>query len=183
MDALVAMVGLKEFFGTTVRESFDDLSLHPGPAGDYLVELLTRFASSDELRPRTAGARRLESYPDHALEIARVWDQAGPNFDPTEEVRLRHHFADYALFMTGFFWDRMRSESMTRHCVGQGKRAYRFLAEYDRARGRADAIVYQDLALNFESYAGVLTYMREVYLGADFAPGMRQLFVRLVNGF
>jgi len=183
MEGLVATVGLREFFGATVRESFEDLCVPTVPAGDYLVDLLTRFAAIDEFRPRTPGGRSLEGYPDHALEIQRVWDVAEPGFDPTEEIRLRHHFADYALFMTGFFWDRMRSESVTRHCVAQGKRAYRCLAEYDRARGRADAVIFHDLAVNFESYAGVLTYMREVYLGADFAPGMRQLFVRLVNGF
>ena len=182
MDSLVVTVGLKEFFAATIRDSFDDLSVAPGPAGEYLVNLLARFASLDELRPRQHGAGRLESYPDHALAIERAWDPAGGAFDPTEEVRLRHHFADYALFMTGFFWDRVRSESVMRHYVTQGRRGYRFLAEYERARGADDAVVYRALAGGFETYAGVLTYMREVYLGADFAPGVRQLFVRLAGG-
>jgi hypothetical protein len=183
MEALVVSAGLKEFFAATVRESLDDLCLPAGPAADYVVDLLVRFARTDELRPRTPWGGRLESYPDHVLAIERWWRADGTAFDPTQEVRLRHHFADCALFMTGFFWDRMRSESVTRHFVAQGRRAYRFLAEYDRARGRAESRVYQALATDFESYAGVLTYMREVYLGADFAPGMRQLFVRLVSGF
>jgi hypothetical protein len=183
MEALVVSAGLKEFFAATIRESLDDLCLPAGPAGDYLVDLLVRFTSAEELRPRTPCGGRLDSYADHVLEIERAWRIDHPGFDPTEEIRLRHHFADYALFMTGFFWDRMRSESVTRHVVGQGRRAYRYLAEYDRARGRAETTVYRALATGFESYAGVLTYMREVYLGADFAPGMRQLFVRLVSGF
>jgi hypothetical protein len=183
MDALVVSAGLKEFFAATIRESLEDLGRPAGAAGAYLVDLLVRFASADELRPRKPCGGRLDSYPDHVLAIERAWGVDGPGFDPTEEVRLRHHFADYALFMTGFFWDRMRSESVTRHYVGQGKRAYRFLAEYDRARGRVESTVYQALATGFESYAGVLTYMREVYLGADFAPGVRQLFVRLVSEF
>jgi hypothetical protein len=183
MDAHVVTGELKTFFGAVVRESFEDLCLPCGAGGAYLVDLLTRFAVADELHPRTAAGRRLASYADHVLEIDRAWDPASPAFDPSDEVRVRRHLADYALFMTGFFWDHMRSESVTRHHVSQGKRAYRFLAEYDRSRGHAEAAVYASLAAGFESYAGVLTYMREVYLGADFAPGMRQLFVRLVSGF
>jgi hypothetical protein len=183
MEALVVSAGLREFFTATIRESLDDLGLPAGPAAHYLVELLVRFASADELRPRTSCGAHLETYADHVLAIERAWHVEGPRFDPSDEIRLRRHFADCALFMTGFFWDRMRSRSVTRHFVDQGRRAYRFLAEYSRARARRESAVYEALSGGFETYAGVLTYMREVYLGADFAPGMRQLFVRLVSGF
>jgi hypothetical protein len=183
MDSLVVTTGLKDFLGATLRDSFGDLSLAPGPAGHYLVDLLVRFAVTEELRPRAHDGGRLDSYAECALAIERAWDLESDAFDPAEEVRLRHHFADYALFMTGFFWDRVRRESMLRHYIGQGRRGYRLVAEYERARGGEHADVFRALAGGFETYAGVLTYMREVYLGADFAPGVRQLFVRLAGGF
>jgi hypothetical protein len=182
MDSLVVVTGLKDFFAATLRDSFGDLSLAPGPAGQYLVDLLARFAQTDELRPCDQDGRRLDSYADRALAIERAWDLDGDAFDPAQEVRLRHHFADYALFMTGFFWDRVRRESMLRHYIAQGRRGYRLVAEYERARGGEHAPLFRVLAGGFETYAGVLTYMREVYLGADFAPGVRQLFVRLAGG-
>jgi hypothetical protein len=169
MDALVVTTELRDFFRATLRDSFGDLSLTPGPAGPYLVELLARFA--------------VDTYADRALAIQRAWDLEGDAFDPIEEVRLRHHFADYALFMTGFFWDHVRREAMLRHYVGQGRRGYHLVAEYERARGGPHVDVFRALSGGFETYAGVLTYMREVYLGADFAPGVRQLFVRLAGGF
>jgi len=183
METLVATTELKEFFRATLRDSFSDLALTPGPAGQYLVDLLARFAVTDELRPRDHAGHRLDCYADHALAIQRAWDLDGDGFDPVEELRLRHHFADYALFMTGFFWDHVRKESMLRHYIGQGRRGYHLVAEYERARGGEHVDVFRALAIGFETYAGVLTYMREVYLGADFAPGVRQLFVRLAGGF
>ena len=183
MDALVVTTELRDFFRATLRDSFADLSLTPGPAGPYLVELLARFAVTDELRPCDRQGHRLDTYADRALAIQRAWDLEGDAFDPIEEVRLRHHFADYALFMTGFFWDHVRREAMLRHYVGQGRRGYHLVAEYERARGGPHVDVFRALSGGFETYAGVLTYMREVYLGADFAPGVRQLFVRLAGGF
>jgi hypothetical protein len=182
MDALVATIDLKEFFRATMRDSFSDLSLTPGAAGEYLVDLLARFAVSDELRPLDGQGRRLDGYADRALAIQRAWDLDGGAFDPVEEIRLRHQFADYALFMTGFFWDHVRRESRLRHYIGQARRGYHLVAEYERARGGEHVDVFRALAGGFETYAGVLTYMREVYLGADFAPGVRQLFVRLAGG-
>ena len=161
---------LKRFFDRVVRRSFGDHALSDDPAADYLSDLLTRFARTDTLYPPSAvSPQRLESVAELLLEIQRVWDVDSPHFNPVRERELRRHIGDYTLFMTGLFRERVEHLSVTGYYIREGKRSYRFVSEHDRADARPQARIFRALADRFEGYAGVLTYMRKVYLAPWFS--------------
>ncbi len=151
---------VREYFEPLVRQSLQDLLIPDDGVGGYLADVLVRGAFIPA--PPT--------FTDRLAEIARAWNVAGPHFDPRREVTLRQELADYALLMSGFFWDVVRDAGATRVHTRLGRRAYRFVAEHRRARGEADAPLYRALADRFTTYAGVLTYLREVYVAAPFEP-------------
>lgn len=182
MDPLIESVPIKEYFGRHVRQSFEDLGLADHTAAEYLSSLLARFSLTGALFPLGQGGSELLSLADRLREIQRVWDIDGPDFDPGREVELRRQIGDYTLFMTGFFWEHVRATSMVGHYTRAGRRAYRFVAEHERALGGRDARLFRLLARRFKTYAGVITYLREVYVEAMFADWPHQLFARIVTG-
>ena len=99
----------------------------------YLVDLLTRFARTDQLFPAGVAVPRLEAIVDVLLEAQAAWDEASPHFSPEREMSARRHLGDYALFMTGVFSERVERLASTAYYVRQGQRAYRFVSEHDRA--------------------------------------------------
>ena len=154
---------LRRFFDRVIRASFHDLALDGDPVAPYLVDLLTRFARSENLQPRALTLPRLESVVDMMLEIQTVWQAESPDFHPEHEVNVRRHIGDYTLFMTGIFPERVRRQATLTFYVAQGKRAYRFVSEYARASSRGAPAPYRWLAERFESYAGALDYARRVH--------------------
>ncbi len=181
MENLVQTVSMREYFSVCVQHSFDDLgrSAHREIAAPYLTDLLVRFAQTDSLTPPAADGAPLVSMADRIAELQRVWTLDSPQFDPGREIELCRQLGDYALFMSGFFWERVRAAATGRHYTRMGRRAYRIVAEYHRACGSADAPVFRALSQRFLRYAGLLTYMREVYVGANFVPGPNHLVARL----
>jgi len=41
--------------------------------------------------------------------------------------------------------------------------------------------LYQTLSTRFETYAAVISYMRDVHLGAEFAPWPHPVFARIIQ--
>ena len=154
---------LQRFFDRAIRASFHDLALHGDPAGPYLADLLTRFARTENLSPRGRSVPRLESVVDMMLEIQAAWRADTPEFRPEDEVSVRRHIGDYALFMIGMFPEHVERGPGTTYYIAQGKRAYHFVSEHARAGGRGAAVPYRRLAERFEGYAGVLDYARRVH--------------------
>lgn len=155
-------VELRRFFNGAIRASFQDLALRDDPVAPYLTDLLTRFARTDQLYPRGLTTPRLETVVDLLLEVQAVWQEASPYFQPEREVTVRRHIGDYTLFMTGLFRECVERTASTRYYIAQGKRAYHFVSEHDRASAGGGA-PYRRLAERFESYAGVLEYARRVH--------------------
>ena len=175
---------LKRFFDRVVRRSFGDLALSDDPAADYLSDLLTRFARTENLYPTSAvAARRLESVAELLLEIQRAWDADSAHFNPVRERELRRHIGDYTLFMTGIFRERVEHLSVTGYYIREGKRSYHFVFEHDRADARPQARLFRALADRFEGYAGVLNYMRKVYFRPEFEPPDLPFFRRLITAW
>jgi hypothetical protein len=172
---------VKSLFGEALRASFDDLAIADHGSTDYLASLLTRFAATVDLYPLAVTGARLESLADRLAEIQRSWRLDGRHFEPSRELEIRQGIGDFTLFMCGFFWERVKGHSVSRLYVREGKRAYRFLAEYHRAQARPEAHTFQALAGRFETYAAVLSYMRDVHLGAEFAPWPHKVFARIVE--
>ena len=173
MNAAIEIIPVKAVFTEALRESFDDLDIPDTGATSYLAELLVRFAATTEMVPIGMTGERLQSVADRIAEIQRSWSSEIGPFDPVREIQIRRALADYTLFMSGFFWESVKAQSITRHYVREGKRAYRFVAEYHRANGQPEAALYQMLGIRFETYAAVISYMRDVHLGAEFAPWPR----------
>lgn len=173
---------LKRFFDRAVRRTFGDLTIRDEVAADYLADLLTRFARTENLYPIGAvTGERLESIAELLLEIQRVWDLESPHFDPAGEREFRRHIGDYALFMTGLFRERVEGLSCTGYYIREGRRAYRFVAELDRAGARPHAGLFRALSDRFEGYAGALGYMRKVYFRPEFNPPSHPFFRQLVT--
>ena len=82
-------VELRRFFDRAVRATFRDLTLHDEPVAGYLVDLLTRFARTDQLFPAGVAVPRLEAIVDVLLEAQAAWDDASPHFSPEREVSAR----------------------------------------------------------------------------------------------
>ena len=155
---------LKRFFDRVVRRSFGDLAVRDDPAADYLLDLLTRFARTDTLHPPSAfSPQRVESVALLLLEIQQVWDVDSPGFNPVRE-RVEH------LSVTGYY-------------IREGKRAYHFVSEHDRADARPQAWLFRALADRFEGYAGVLTYVRKVYFRPEHAPPALPFFRQLITAW
>jgi len=160
-------MSLQQFFQHAVRGSLGDLARRDDPAADYLAGLLTRFARMENLHPRGFRVPRLESIGEALLEIQVIWDDESTHFHPEHEVELRHHIADYTLFMTGIFQERVEKVASVRYYVAEGKRAYRFVAEHRRAwLGEPRALLFRRLSDQFEAYVGVLEYAHKVYFRA-----------------
>jgi len=125
--------------------------------------MLTRFARTENLFPRGTVVPRLETVVDMLLEIQHVWRDDTPAFRPEHEVSVRRHIGDYTLFMTGLFPERVRRTASMGYYVTEGKRAYRFVSEHDRARGGQERAPYRRLAERFEAYMRALDYARRAY--------------------
>jgi hypothetical protein len=169
---------LKTLFEESLKVSFADLDIADRGTTEYLADLLVRFTATGDLWPLGVSGVRLQSLADRVAEIQRAWHLDGGHFDPRREVDLRRGIGDYTLFMTGFLWERVKGESVTRCFVREGKRAYRFVAQYHRAQGRPEAMRFATLASRFETCAAVLSYMRDVHLGVEFAPWPHRIFSR-----
>jgi hypothetical protein len=168
---------LDRFFDRAIRAAFHDLGVADDAAADYLARMLTRFARTETLFPRGAAVPRLETVVDMLLEIQHAWQDDAPHFRPEHEVSVRRHIGDYTLFMTGVFPERVQRTASMRYYVSEGKRAYHFVSEHDRARGGAARAPYRRLSERFEGYMRALDYARRVYfVDPTLPPFLRPTF-------
>jgi hypothetical protein len=149
---------LSRFFERAMRASFGDLGIGDDSAARYLAGMLTRFARTEHLFPGGAARARLETVVDMLIEAQEAWLTSG-----RDEISVRRHIGDYTLFMTGVFPEHVERIASSRFYAQQGREAYRFVFEHDRAAGRASAPLYRRLAERFEHYAGALDYARRVH--------------------
>jgi len=156
-------VELRRFFDRAVRATFADLALRDEPTASYLADLLTRFARTENLHPDGVTVPRLESVVDMLLEVQGAWRDDLPSWQPEHEVNVRRHIGDYTLFMTGVFRERVERIASMGFYISEGKRAYHFVSEHERAQ-RDGSPVFRRLADRFEHYAGALDYARRVHL-------------------
>jgi hypothetical protein len=139
--------------------------------------MLTRFARTENLFPRGSAVPRLETVVDMLLEIEHVWRDDTPDFRPEHEVAVRRHIGDYTLFMTGVFPERVHRSASMSYYVFEGKRAYHFVSEHERARSDGRRAPYRRLAERFEAYMRALDYARRAYfVDPSLPPFLRPSF-------
>lgn len=158
---------LRSFFDRALGASFHELALGGDPAAPYLADLLTRFARTEHLFPRGVAVPRLDTVVDMLLETQAAWREDTAWWEPEREVAVRRHIGDFTLFMTGLFPEHVERTASAGFYIAQGKRAYRFVSEHDRASARAGAPagapLYRRLADRFERYVAVLDYARKAH--------------------
>jgi len=182
MERSAAPRTLRRFFDGVVRRSFGDLTIRDEVAADYLADLLTRFARAENIYPISAlTGERLDAVVDLLLEVQRVWDLDSPHFNPAQEREIKRHIGDYTLFMTGLFRERVEGLACAGFYIREGKRAYRFVSEHDRAGARPHAGLFRTLSDRFEGFAGALSYMRKVYFRPEFGLPSLPFFRQLVT--
>jgi len=162
--ASVSVAGLRAFFQRLVTPAFGTLGLGEREIIDYVVDLLARFARTDQLyRIRDPKGRQLETIAEMLIELARHWEPETPySFD--REFEIRRHCGDYALFMSGLFRLHVERRSLLDYYLLEGPRAYRSVAELGQLAFAPDTKIFRALADQFEHLSGGLDYVRKVYL-------------------
>jgi hypothetical protein len=157
--SLLAVTNLREFFHDSVQMALrkqqvavDDHTEH------YVVNVLTKFARSEELYEQTSEGTRLKPLAHMLAEASEA---------PTQQQRddALRRLGDVSLFIAGFF-----AQSFARKLVdvdyhiAMGGRAYGTLADTMRGsiRGQAFATVFLELAQKFQRLVDVLNDVAEM---------------------
>ena len=117
--------GLYSFFRRHIQNGFDEQGLAQPALVDYVSELLTRFARVNALFPfHTAEGRTLETIA--GLLMALQAEQGNNSRKPgrARESLVLHHIADYALFMSGVFRERLRYRGQITYYREHGRNAF-----------------------------------------------------------
>lgn len=160
MRKTIAGSQLKSFFLECTHRSFGDLGLHDNTVIEYISDVLTVFARSDQLyRLHTAEGRRLDSVVEILTSQAEVPNPPQP---PVKKEReLRRYVGDYTLFMSGMFRSYIEKTGVLEYYVQEGRRSYWKVSEFDLALYQTGFLLFQELSKNFEYYSGALDYMRK----------------------
>jgi len=155
---------LKRFFQPLTTRAFGDLGFRDEKVNDYISDVLSRFARTENLyRIKSAAGKRLESIVEMLLEIEDCLDLQRDTFNPFRGKEIQQHLGDYTLFMSGIFREYVERKGFFRLYILQGAKAYREVAEYLRLLYRSEAHLFRNMSEMFEQYAGAMSYMKKVY--------------------
>ena len=152
---------LKEFCAWATRRSFWDLDIRERRVSDYIAEVLTNFARTENLYPfRGKRGERLETLVELLLEANEITLTGG---SLVREREIRKHVGDYVLFMAGMFQEYVKRLSLMSYYLEEGSRAYWSVGEIDQALFKPGADLFKELSRRFELYVGALNYMRRLF--------------------
>jgi len=175
---------LKFFFLECARKSFWDLGLHDNTVIEYVSDMLTTFAHSDQLyRIHAADGRRLNSVVD--ILSAQIESSTFTPFQPQvrKERELRKYVGDYTLFMSGLFRSYIEKTGVLDYYLQEGRRSYWKVSEMDLALYQTGFLLFQELSQNFEYYSGALDYMRKACFTPSTGENPFGQFLRQVEGW
>ncbi len=173
--------GLYRFFRKWTGVAFEDLGLRSRQIAEYVSDLLTRFARTENIyRIRDLRGRRLTTIVDMLLEAEETGHVGEPGFDPFREREIRKHVGDFALFMTGIFRDYVEQLGVMSLYTREGERSYYEVYEFDSSLSVPGSELFKQLFQEFERVSGALDYMRRVYFRPERHSGpYRSLLERL----
>ena len=182
MEKMIAPDRLQPFFLECARRSFHELGLHDPPIIEYVANVLTTFARSDQLyRLQTPSGKRLESVVEM---LSTALTPAGDARLPVQREReLRKYVGDYALFMSGLFRTATDRRGVLDYYFQEGRRSYWKVSELDLALYQTGFLLFQELSKNFEYYSGALDYMRKAYFTPMPGEDPFRQFLRNVEGW
>ncbi len=164
MSQVVASSDLQEYFKDTVHHSV--IHLHTNASADaeyYLVQLLTRFASSDAFFDHDEQGQ----IQDKAMAI-RLSDAVFS--DKAAKIQQLKKMGDVALFVAGFFSDSFFKKVVgTDYYIRMGGVAYQFLSRImNQNDGKPIADLFEELSTNFVPFVDVLNDVSDkAHLGSD----------------
>ena len=172
---------LKSFFLNLVRQSFWQLGINDAMVANYVADVLTEFARTDNLyRILGQRGRKVDSVVE--MLAAKADEPADQDAILTERSR-RKYVGDYALFMSGIFRNYITRQGCLSYYIEEGSRSYWTVSELDVSLYRTGFILFQELSKKFEYYSGALDYTRKAYFAADPGEDPFAGFLRQIDGW
>jgi hypothetical protein len=173
---------LKSFFFECARKSFWDLGLTNHTVIEYIANVLTAFAHTDQLyRLRAPNGRQLDS----VVEMLSAHAAASPTPQPqvVREREIRKYVGDYTLFMSGLFRTYSEKTGVLEYYLQEGRRSYWKVSELDLTLYQTGFLLFQELSKNFEYYSGALDYMRKACFSSSASALPFGQFLQQVEGW
>lgn len=149
---------LYQFFRRHVQRGFGEHGITEAATVDYVSEMLARFAHTSAWYPfRDRDDEPLERVAQFLLELQRTGEWGDERPDRAREIAVTRHLAEYALFMSGLFRDRLQARGQLAYYADHGRSAFRRSADYERNGNRAQ--VFRRLYLDFDRAAQSLDHM------------------------
>ena len=158
-ESPIAVVSLREFFHESVQRALQNQHVNvEAQTEHYLVTVLTRFARAEEFYGQDVSGRTQRPLAC-LLADALAAPEAG-----LQRQRMQR-LGDVSLLMGGFF-----AQSFARklvdvdYCIAMGGRAYAFLADSWRGRGRGAVFstLFGELADKFQRLVDVLNEVADM---------------------
>src|SRR5438034_845759 len=148
---------LLSFFLPLTRRTCAELGVGDDTVAAYLAEVLTEFARTDRLyRLRAPGGARLE-------RVVEMLGLGPPTPGPAGARAFHRYVGDFALFMSGLFRPFVERGGYLGYYLEEGARAYARASALAEGEPCSGGLLYRELSVRFEYYAGVLDYLREAY--------------------
>src|SRR5213080_2848737 len=148
---------LLSFFLPLTRRTCAALGVGDDAIAAYLAEVMAEFARTDRLyrlrAPGPAGTRAFHRY-----------------------------VGDFALFMSGLFRSFVERGGYLGYYLAEGARAYARASALAEGEPRAGRVLYRELSVRFEYYAGALDYLRKVRFPGLAGPDPVGAFLREIEG-
>lgn len=155
----MSIPNLYQFFHRHVSHGFDARGLTEPATVDYVSEVLTRFVHTAALYGvRDGEGRALEHLAQFIQEDRRAQGADGEPTDTSRHALIMRHLAEYALFMSGLFRERLQARGQLNYYMEHGRSAFWASADFESSAKRAR--VFRRLYFQFEQVAGALDHMR-----------------------
>ncbi len=173
---------LHTFFLKLTRQSFWELGINDAPVAEYVADVLTDFARTENLTQiRSRPEKKLESLVEVLAESKEETFREGPTL--LQERAVRKHQGDYALFMSGIFRSHVESHGFLDYYFEEGSRSYWIVSELDLSLYRTGFLLYQELSKKFEYYSGALDFMRKAYFAPEPGKDPFSGFLKQIEGW
>lgn len=147
--------GLYSFFRRHVQLGLDELGLAQPALVDYVSELLTRFARVNLVFPfHNADGRPIESIAGLLMEWQAALGNGAAKPGHIRESLVLRHIADYALFMSGVFRDRLKYRGQIAYYREHGRSAFARCARFES--NPQHAAVFGRVSRHFEPISNAL---------------------------
>lgn len=130
--------GLYPFFHRHLQQGFGEYGLDQPALVDYVSDLLTRFVRVNSLYAlRDADGRPIETMAGFLLAQQTAINDPPTARAPVRETLVLRHMADYALFMSGLFRERLKHRGQIGYYREHGRNAFARCARLEANPNRA----------------------------------------------